>query len=307
MEIPTFNSKSELFAFLVKNKDVLMAQKKAEMKHADPIIYAPVIIRNKEGAEKDMPISGMMPNDCLVKIVINTTNIMDNHKDVHLPGLWTKSLKENKMIMHLQEHEMCFENIISDGKDLKAYTQTMSWNDLGFNLPGNTEALIFESLIRADRNPFMADQYIKGYVKNHSVGMNYVKVTMCINDENYGAEYEAWQKYYPEVANKEMADEYGYFWAIKEAKIIEGSAVPRGSNWATPTISVSEQKNQPLNGTGVTCKNCNYKFDYNSIPESGMGYVLCPNCKEAVTQAKIEPSQTLKKIDYNYLLTHLKV
>ena len=272
MEIPTFNTKSELFAFLVKNKEVLIAQKKVQPKHADPIVLMPTIIRNKEGAEKDMPISGMMPNDCLVKIVINTTNIMDNHLDVHLPGIWTKSLKENKMIMHLQEHEMSFENIISDGKDLKAYTQTMTWGDLGFSLPGNTEALIFESLVRADRNPFMADQYLKGYVKNHSAGMHYVKIVMCINDENYGAEYEAWQKYYPEIANKEMADEYGYFWAVKEAKIIEGSAVPRGSNWATPTLSVSEQKDQPGNSTGQ----------------------------------KIEPQKALKIIDYKYLINNLK-
>lgn len=245
MEIPTFTTKRELFDFLVRNKATLEAQKKAQLKKADAVIIMPEIIRSKEGAEKDMPVSGMMPNDCLVKIVINTTNLMDSHMDVHMPGIWTKSLKENKALMHIQEHEMCFENIISDGKDLKGYVQTMSWSDLGYSLPGNTEALVFESLVRADRNPYMADQYLKGYVKNHSVGMQYVKITMCINDENYGAEFDAWNKYYPQVANKETADEYGYFWAVTEAKVIEGSAVPRGSNYITPTLMVTEQKEQP--------------------------------------------------------------
>lgn len=275
METPTFTTKKELFDFLVKNKSTLIAQKRAQIKQADAIIYIPEIIRSKQGADKsEVPISGMTPNDCLVKVVINTTNLLDSHMDVHMPGIWMKSVKENKMIMHIQEHDMRFEKIISNGKDLKAYTQVMAWSDLGFPFAGNTEALIFESLIRSDRNPFMANQYQKGYVTNHSVAMQYVKMIMCINDENYGAEYEAWNKYYPEIANKEAADEYGYFWAIKEAKVIEGSAVPRGSNYATPTLSVNEQKDQPDDSTGK----------------------------------HIEPptNGTHKSIDYNFLIKNLK-
>jgi hypothetical protein len=245
MDIPIFNSRTELFNFLVKNKDILIAQKKAVMKQADPIIFQPSIIAIKDTANKeDMPETNMS-NDVRVLCIINTTNIMDSCKDVHLPGIWVKSLQENKALMHIQEHCMKFDHILSDGKDLKAYTKVFTWGELGYNLPGNTEALVFESLIKADRNAYMADQYKKGYVKNHSVGMQYVKMTMCINDENYGAEFEAWNKYYPEIANKDVADEYGYFWAVKEAKVIEGSAVPRGANFMTPTLSVEEQKTQP--------------------------------------------------------------
>jgi hypothetical protein len=241
MEIPEFTSKSELYNFLVTNKETLIAQKKAELKHADAISFQPSIIHLKDETNKD-DNAGIITNDVRVKVVINTTNILDSCGDVHLPGLWTKSLKENKALMHLQEHEMSFENIISSGKDLLAYTKMFAWSDLGINLPGSTEALVFESYIKADRNAYMADQYKKGYVVNHSVGMRYMKLVMCINDENSGAEFEAWQKYYPEIANKYLADEKGYFWAIKEAQVIEGSAVPRGSNWATPTLEVQEQK-----------------------------------------------------------------
>lgn len=35
------------------------------------------------------------------------------------------------------------------------------------------------------------------------------------------------------------------------------------------------------------CPNCGYEFDYLSTPESGMGYVKCPKCKEPVTQKDI--------------------
>jgi len=32
------------------------------------------------------------------------------------------------------------------------------------------------------------------------------------------------------------------------------------------------------------CKGCGNEFEYLSIPESGMGYVKCPECGEIVTQ-----------------------
>lgn len=268
MDIPTFATKKELFAFLVANKNTLIAQKKAAIKHSDAIVHSPEIIPINPNVIKEEGDNGRKPGDCVVKVVINTTNIMDSHMDVHLKGIWTKSIQENKNILHLQEHELSFENIIADGKDLKAYVSTISWADLGFPFTGTTEALIFESTVKADRNEFMAEQYRKGYVRNHSVGMQYVKMIMCINDPDYGAEYEAWQKYYPEVINKEQADEYGYFWAIKEAKVIEGSAVPRGSNYATPTISVTESKEEPIEITPKEIeppKALDYEFLINGV------------------------------------------
>ena len=178
--------------------------------------------------------------------VINTTNLMDSHDDVHLPGLWDKSLSENKYIMHLQEHKMAFDKIIADQDELKAFVKFLKWSELGFSYEGQTQALMFESIVKAERNKFMFDQYRKGYVKQHSVGMRYVRLILAVNDDEWGAEFDAWNKYYPEIVNKERADDKDYFWAVPEAKVIEGSAVPLGSNWATPTMSV---KGTPGNTT----------------------------------------------------------
>jgi hypothetical protein len=176
-----------------------------------------------------------------VRAIINTTNLMDSHKDVHLPGLWKKSLQESdRRLMHLQEHKMEFDKIISDKKDLKVYTKTYSWKELGVKLEGNTEALVFDSTVKQKRNPYMFGMYKDGNVDNHSVGMQYVKMLMAVNDEEYQQEFENWEKYYPEIANKEEADNTGYFFIVKEAKVIEGSAVPIGSNWATPTLDIKE-------------------------------------------------------------------
>ena len=46
---------------------------------------------------------------------------------------------------------------------------------------------------------------------------------------------------------KEQAEEQGYFWAVTQAKLIEGSAVVLGSNPITPTLS--NKNDEPLKDT----------------------------------------------------------
>lgn len=241
IEIPEFANKGDLFKFLTENKQTLIAQKKAAVKHADGMLFSNPVMQTKSGAVKAGAVNTEEVNELNVKAVINSTNWLDSHMDVHLKGLWNKSLKENKMIMHVQEHKSYeFDKIIAEGEDLKAYAQDIAWKELGFNLKGTSEALVFESKVKKDRNPYMFNQYAKGYVKNHSVGMRYVKLMLAINDENYATEKEIWDKYFPEIVNGEMAEKIGYFWAVKEAQVIEGSAVPLGSNVVTPTLSVGK-------------------------------------------------------------------
>lgn len=251
IEIPEFANKSDLFKFLVENKSTLIAQKKAAIKYADGMLFSNPLLNVKDKAVKAGAIDVSEVNELKVKAVINTTNWLDSHMDVHLKGIWNKSLKENKMIMHVQEHKSYeFDKIIAEGDDLKAYVQDMTWKELGFDLKGKSEALTFESTVRKERNPYMFGQYAKGYVKNHSVGMRYVKLLMAINSDDYPEHKEIWDKYYSEIINPEIADQKGYFWAVKEAQVIEGSAVPLGSNVVTPTLSVGKD-----NGAGPTTPN----------------------------------------------------
>jgi hypothetical protein len=102
------------------------------------------------------------------------------------------------------------------------------------------EVLIYEATISKLRNPTMFEQYKNGYVLNHSVGMRYIKLFWCYNSENveYTEEKENWDKYYPMILNKEEADRTSYFWAVTEAKNIEGSAVVKGSNFLTPVLEM---------------------------------------------------------------------
>ena len=227
---------------LKDNKNVLIQEKKATVKKADAVIsyYEPTT--DKGIATKTLKAEDQTFDKLKVKIVINTTNLLDSHSDVHMKGIWNKSLKENKNILHVQEHALKFDHIISD--EVKASAQDMLWSEIGEKYQGSTQALIFDSVIDMNRNKFMFDQYLKGYVKQHSVGMRYVKIFLCINSEDkyYAEEKEDWDKYIGNVANIDAVNEQGYFWAVTEAKIVEGSAVVLGSNSATPTINTEPSK-----------------------------------------------------------------
>lgn len=246
IEIPNLKGK-ELFEFLIKNEKSLIAQKKFELKKGDAFHFSGMIENNKGRAIKaNTPIS---ENKEFLEVVsvINTTYYLDSHSDVHIDGLWKKSLNETKDFYLLEEHNMSFKGIISD--EIEAYTKRISWRSLGVDFDGYTEALVFNSKVHKDRNPYMFEQYRLGRVKNHSVGMRYVDIKLAVNDtDEYAESYKTiWDKHIDKIANKAMAEEQGYFWAVNQAKAIEGSAVPIGSNRITPTQSVKNI--QPLTGT----------------------------------------------------------
>lgn len=277
MKYPQFNTKAELFKYLKENKSLLITEKKSSLKKADSISYSVPVFNAKGDVIKSAPnvLDGQVDlEEIKVSVVINTTNILDSHGDVHMKGIWTKSLKEQKNLYLLQEHNMDFEHVITDS--LTASAKSYTWAELGFpEFKGNTEALIFDANVLSDRNEFMFEQYIKGYVKNHSVGMMYVNLFLCINSDEkyYREEKDNWDKYINEVVNKQDAIDLGYFWAVTEAKVVEGSAVLRGSNYATPTLSVTTTQNIEA---------------------------------DTITSSKDEPIIITRKINYEYLINQFK-
>lgn len=245
-----FETKQDLFQALRENKADLIATKKMEIKKADSVVYSLIVSDEKgQSITKEDSVNISEINKIKAQLVINTTLLFDSHSDVHLNGIWWKSVKETKNPYLLQEHVMKFDHIISD--TVTASVQSLSWKELGYEYKGNTEALIFDAIISKDRNEFMFNQYAKGFVKEHSVGMRYVKLELGINSESKwdAEEKEVWDKYIDQVVNREVAEERGYAWFVSEAKIIEGSAVVKGSNHATPTryVEAVEQDTSPKN------------------------------------------------------------
>lgn len=257
VEIKSFDNTEQQLKWLYDNRKELSAQRKAITKESDSVSFMSFAVDDKGERLK----SDTIPADTdkiRVKVVINTTGLLDSHSDVHIPNIWKKSLQETKVFYLVNQHAFNFNGILSD--EVKAYVEEISWEDLGIKgIEGKTQALMFEAVLDKNtawfensENKKLFNLYKSGKVRNHSVGMRYVKDYLCINSDTYKEEKENWDKYYPYVANKEDAEKKGFFWAITEAKIIEGSAVVRGSNWATPTQSVEEIKDIEVEADNVT-------------------------------------------------------
>jgi len=233
-----FSTQEKAFKFLCENKKLIIAQKKAMIKEADSLPYFGTIESEKEVIKAVNYES--LKDSKIIKVVAvsNACNYYDSHGDVSINGSWNRTAKNTKDGFHLQEHQMKFDKMISN--NVKFTVENKTWKELGFDYEGETECLVMYSEVDKEDNEYMFKQYIKGKVKNHSAGLRYVDVEFAINSEADWAKEEkaVWDKYYSSIVNKEDVDERGYFLAVKEQKIIENSAVLKGSNPATPTISV---------------------------------------------------------------------
>ena len=140
----SFATKEEAFKELVLNKKTLIAAKKAVIKHADAISYHGNF-QEKTEAIKAGNTDLRDVNTITVKAVSNAVNYFDSHGDVSMPGSWNRTAKNTKDGLHLQEHQMQFDKIISD--EVKFSVEKISWRDLGFDYEGETEVLMMESKV----------------------------------------------------------------------------------------------------------------------------------------------------------------
>jgi hypothetical protein len=247
----SFSSKEELFAELKSNKDNLIDLKKST-KDSDSVSV-------KFLDSKDSSCKAIANEENFIYAVINTTKVLDSHSDVHIDGIWNKSITEQQgKVYYVSDHDLSLKSVIAFPKDVQMYVQEVSFKELGYNIDGNTQALIFKvskDKIRLQEAKDIINEKIQ---IEHSIRMQYVKLALGINSdsEDYKEEKAIWDNYISVIANKEQAIELGYFWAVTEAKIYkEGSMVLAGSNSVTPLLQkniepdLSTQTNEPLKST----------------------------------------------------------
>lgn len=226
---------------LIERHDEIVQLKKSAVKFSDPIDLT-VIGKSEVVKELQTEPTEVKVGDYIFP-VINTTNWLDSHGDVHIPGIWNKSIKEQQGKVHLViNHDLKIGSVIGYPKDVEPMVKEMKWSDLGVDIDGTTEALIFKTKLTESANSDGLKAYMTGAPVQHSIRMMYDQIHLCIkqtedSDEDELKYNENWDKYYPQVVNKEDADSIGYFWAVTSAKIFkEGSQVLFGSNEMTPTL-----------------------------------------------------------------------
>lgn len=245
-----FKTQSDLFKYLVEEKELIFSQKKSITKRAEGGLSATFvtnepreIFANK--AQKPLYENNKEAGILKRTILANTYWWMDSHDDVHLgkgdagdegTAVFTNSIKgREKKIPPIDQHNYSLDGRM--GKTLKLYEAPISWRALGVGKTGMTEGLFADAEIHKEMNERRYKDYLNDEIDQHSVGMNYLDIQLAVNDEeDYPKEYAVFQKYIGKLGNRQAAERKGYFFAVAEAKLGEYSAVIAGSNELTPTM-----------------------------------------------------------------------
>lgn len=254
-----FENKQDLLKSLVENKDLVISKKKSEIVTHKFCNFS--FVSKNESEESKSASSKSIEIGDTIWATVNTTGILDSHGDLHLPGIWSKTAKEqNNKVYYIINHDLDIGKVIAYPKDVNIHIFNKTWRELGYDADGTTEALTFEvKLTEFANRDFLGALKAWANLQN-SVRMRYINLELCISDPQYESEYLMWKKYISEVVNRKEAEELGYFWAVKEAQLVhESSAVLFGSNSVTPINTEKENKVEPSADTQIDNKNIGIK------------------------------------------------
>lgn len=249
--IPEHLKGKELFKYLVDNKDKIIKSRTSKSRIPTTkdcvagAFYNSNLINKAHASVKDIPEDA---TELELEPIMNTAWWCDYDNDVLIPDCWAKSIKERESsIPHLHDHVHTTKGRIGDVK--RIYSLVLPLRDIGIDMEGTTQCLLFRSNLIKEYNPIVFLHYRRGNIKQHSIGLKYIKLELAINDPEFEDEYAVWLKYYDKIINKDYVNEQGYFWAVKEIILLEGSGVLFGSNEITGIYQYVTPE-QPPKGTG---------------------------------------------------------
>lgn len=240
-----YATKDEMFADLRKYKKEILDFKTSQIYKScekENSIYArPIDVSKYSETNK-----GIQGDDNYYYIAVNSTNILDSHKDVHLDGIWNKSVKErqNKNYLVL-DHKMEVSNTVVKKEYVEMFTMNLPFSAVGKNYEGEGEFLIYKFPKDKVINPIAKEWLESKDAIESSVRMQYVKVLLAMNSSNKAdAEEKAtYDANIEKIANKSDYEEIDYFFAVKEAKNVgESSLVLAGSNHVTGVIQIENKE-----------------------------------------------------------------
>lgn len=248
-----FEDKEKMFSELANHESKIVELKKATIKESEG--FCQLFFQRTEESEKSLSFV----KEGNIYPVINTTNFLDSHGDVHFPNIWNKSLKDKaRKIFYVLEHKLSIDSVIAFPNDVNAFVKNISWKELGFNYEGETQALVYEIPLNKIRISQVKQLFEDKTPFENSVRMRYINMELAIDTKNpdLAKNKAVYDNYIDQIANKELAQKEGYFWAVTEASIEkEGSLCLFGSNSATPVIYQADKSldpNEPSKDTPKT-------------------------------------------------------
>jgi len=239
-----FETKELMFSELRKYKKELLDFKTSQIykscEKENSIYSRPIDVSKYSETNK-----GIQGDDNFYYIAVNSTNILDSHKDVHVDGIWNKSVNErqNKNYLVL-DHKMEVGNTVVKKEYVEMFTMKLPFSAVGKNYEGEGEFLIYKFPKDKVINPTAKEWLDSGDAIESSVRMQYVKVSLAMNSESKDdvEEKATYDGAIDKIANKSDFEEIDYFFVVKEAKNVgESSLVLAGSNHVTGVIPIENK------------------------------------------------------------------
>tara|TARA_R110000850_G_scaffold87797_1_gene188621 strand:- start:14074 stop:14904 length:831 start_codon:yes stop_codon:yes gene_type:complete len=239
-----FSTKEELFAALKENKSDIISLKKAQVQKSfekgSSVKSRMLDISKQLETIKNLTLTA----DCYY-IVVNTTNILDSHMDVHLKGIWNKTVQDQKGKNYLiVDHKLEVEKVVVRKEHVEMIIAEIPFSAIGKSYDGNTQALIYKVPKDKVKNEFIKEWLESKDEIEASVRMQYVKIELAMNSDNVNDKIEKanYDTYINEIANKDDFEEINYFFIVQEAKnITESSLVVAASNSSTGIMNYKQE------------------------------------------------------------------
>ena len=199
-------------------------------KHKKDKLNMPYPVKSGYGNQvKDVDLSKR-----IVQIIPNTYFYIDEDLDMLIPGVSKRSISQRgahseatAKIKHQLDHKLLAEYVV--GKPIHEEETTIDGRNVLYaesKIPNTTKG-----------NDHLIN-YQEGIYDNHSIGFRYLDLVLAEKENENELVRQTWDKYYPLAINPEKANEYGYFWVVKEIELFEYSVVSYGANSLTATLGV---------------------------------------------------------------------
>jgi hypothetical protein len=260
----TFSTKEDLFKELKENKDLIIDAKKSEIYKSCEKGQS-VVAKNLDLLKFSEENKAIKIDENYYYFAVNSTKILDSHDDLHVDGIWKKSVQEIQGRNYLvEDHELEISKIIARKEHIEIFTAKIPFSLIGKNYEGNTEVLIYKVPKNQIKNDKVKEWLDSGDAIECSVRMQYVTILLALdsNAPDDATEKKNYDDYIGLIANKSDFEYIPYFFIIKEAKNVkESSLVPFGSNSSTgvvqnkeytPTLEIEAEKIEPTQVTQQT-------------------------------------------------------
>lgn len=238
-----FATQEQMFLALKANEEKIIGLKKAQVYKSDEkgqIGLLDLDISKISGALK----TNFEIKDDYIYPVISTTRFMDSHKDVHFDGCFDTTVKDQQgKVYYALDHKLQWDSVIAWPKDVAMFTSMIDWAMVGKSYIGQTEGLVFEIAKDKVRPDVLQAVEAKANDFENSIRMVYHKIRLGINStqKDLAVNKAYYDSRINQIANKEQAEEDGYFWGVEQLGIHkEGSLVIAGGSNSATAIIVSD-------------------------------------------------------------------